>query len=102
MSTTLSDDGIKPDCKENRKSFSARLKRKLRIGTWNVQTMKDKLDIVLEEAMNYKIDILGIAEHRWSKKGYFYPDAGGTMYYAGTKEGGSMESGSAKKWKAAW
>ena len=41
------------------------------IGTWNVQTMysTSKIAQVIKEIGNYKLDILGISECRWTGSG---------------------------------
>jgi hypothetical protein len=43
----------------------------LKIGTWNVQTLRSpgKLELLRNEMTPYKCDILGLAEMRWKGVG---------------------------------
>ena len=45
------------------------------IGTWNVRSMNQgKLDVVKQEMIRVNIDILGIIELKWTRKGKFNSD----------------------------
>ena len=41
------------------------------IGTWNVRSMEDKLEVVKQEMARVNVDILGISELRWTGKDEF-------------------------------
>ena len=41
------------------------------IGTWNVRSMEDKLEVVKQEMARVNVDILGISELRWTGMGDF-------------------------------
>lgn len=95
-STTVTDDGCvpKPSGSSQLEGGSAetkqiRLRSLLRIATWNVRTLSSgNLSTVISESERYKIDILGIAEHRWSGQGHFRPEEGGTFIYSGRETSG--------------
>ena len=53
------------------------------IGTWNVRSMNQgKLQVVEQEMVKVNIDILGISELRWTRKGEFNSDDH-YIYYCG-------------------
>ena len=54
------------------------------VATWNVRTLCQygRLDQVMEEMINYKIDILGLCEMRWTGGGKMKED-GKTLIYSG-------------------
>ena len=53
------------------------------IGTWNVRSMNQgKLDVVKQEMARVNIDILGISELKWTRKGEFKSDDH-FIYYCG-------------------
>ena len=59
-STGKRDDGHKPDC-VTVESPGGRLRKKIRIGTWNVRSLyQGKHHIVEKEMKRTEIDILGI------------------------------------------
>ena len=63
-SITPAHDGKTPDSTEMRKNRNRWLKRKLKLGTWNIRSMAaGKLNTIIEEAKTIQIDILGVAEH---------------------------------------
>ena len=69
-------------------SDSAALKtkdRKLVIATWNVRTLYQagKLDNVIQEMKKMKIDILGIAEARWTESSKIRKDSHIILYSGG-------------------
>ena len=71
-------------------SDSAALKtqdRNLIIATWNVRTLYQagKLDNAIQEMKKMKIDILGIAETRWTESGKIGKDSH-TILYSGGQE----------------
>ena len=87
-STGKRDDGLKPDgvTKEN---ACIKLKKKLKLGTWNVKTLLDgRNPIIIKEIERLKIEILGICEHRWAGQGHFKTDNGGTLIYSGKDKAG--------------
>ena len=87
------DDGSMPDC-TGRERVCMKLKKELKIATWNVRSMSaGKLDNIIKEVQNNSIDILGIAEHRWSGVGHFNPTAGGKMIYSGREKRGQSGVG---------
>ena len=59
----------------------------LNIATWNVRTLykKGKLDNVIMELEEYKIDILGMAAVRWTDAGRIQKN-GHLMFFSGGKE----------------
>ena len=59
----------------------------LNIGTWNVRTLfqPGKLDNLIQELNHMKIDIMGIAETRWTDTGKIVKDDY-TMTYSGGKD----------------
>ena len=53
------------------------------IGTWNVRsTNQGKFEVVKQEMASMNIDILGISELKWTRKGEFNSD-GHHIYYCG-------------------
>ena len=81
------------DC-TGRERVCMKLKKELKIATWNVRSMSaGKLDNSIKEVQNNSIDILGIAEHRWSGVGLFNPTAGGKIIYSGRKKRGQSGVG---------
>ena len=69
-------------------SDSAALKiqeRKLVITTWNVIYQAGKLDNAIQEMKKMNIDILGIAETRWTESGKIRKDSH-TILYSGREE----------------
>ena len=74
-------------------------KKDVTIGTWNMQTMLDdghmdlaKLDLLLDEMDQEKINILGLCEIRWSKEGKF-SRGDHTVIYSGNAKGGDYGIG---------
>ena len=72
----------------DRQSATASQRQKLktlRISAWNVRTLyqKGKLNNVVHEIERIKIDILGIAEVRWTQKGIFQKDEHTVIYSSG-------------------
>ena len=61
--------------------------RSLSIATWNVRTLyqSGKVDNVIQEMAEMKMDILGLAETRWIDSGKFRKE-GTTMVYSGGQE----------------
>ena len=66
-----------------------KLRKVTRIDTWNVRTLLqfDTLDFLTREMDRCDVNILGIAELRWSGKGNFSTDDN-TIYYSGNEKGG--------------
>ena len=57
----------------------------LNIGTWNVRTLyqSGKLDNLIQELNHMKIDIMGIAETRWTDTGKIIKDDYTKIYSGG-------------------
>lgn len=88
-STTQADEGRTPDCAGMRKNRNKWLKRKHKLGTWNVRSMTaGKLNTIIKEAVTNGVDILGLVEHRWAGSGHFTTDCGGRMVYSGREKAG--------------
>ena len=57
-----------------------------RVGTWNVRTLKNKEQEVIEEMKKYRLSVLGVSETHL--KGCGEKETGGAvMVYSGVKEG---------------
>ena len=56
----------------------------IRIGTWNVRTLMHPgmLQLLVREMDRCRVNLLGIAEMRWSGKGHDH-----TIYYSGNEKG---------------
>ena len=53
------------------------------MGTWNVRSMNQgKLEVVKQEMARVNVDILGISELKWTRRGKFNSD-GHHIYYCG-------------------
>ena len=65
------------------------LRNRFRLGTWNVQRMKElgKLNTVCNEMDRNNIDILGICETNWTNKGSFWTHDNKQVIFAGKHEG---------------
>ena len=110
MSKSVDDEHI-PNPKGRMSSDSAVLKtrnRPLKIGTWNVRTLYQagKLDNAIYEMNKMKLDILGIAETRWTDNGKIRRDTH-TIIYSGGQEhkhgvGIMMKNGIAKAMIGYW
>jgi exonuclease III len=64
-----------------------RLRKNLRIGTWNVRSLKGtgKINLLDKELERYNFDIVGLAEVRWSGEGFFNTEDDSKVYYCGGK-----------------
>ena len=90
-SISLADDGKMLDCADLRKNRNKWLKRKYKLGTWNIRSMlTGKLNTVIAEANDNKVDILGLAEHRWAGCGHFSTYCGGKLIYSGREMSGQI------------
>jgi exonuclease III len=71
------------------------MKKRTRIGTWNVRTLYavGKLEQAEREALRLKIDIIGISEARWSSFGEKRTPAGGKFLYSGKPDDQPHEYG---------
>ena len=60
-------------------------KYKIRVGSWNVRTLHQagKLQQVLREMTNYKVEILCVSEARWTDSGRRILASGHTIFYSG-------------------
>ena len=91
---TPAHDGKTPDSTEMRKNRNRWLKRKLKLGTWNIRSMAaGKLNTIIEEAKTNNVDILGVAEHRWAGSGHFTTNCGGQFMYSGREIAGQSGVG---------
>ena len=63
-----------------------RIKKNLRIGTWNVQTLykTGALQVTVRETEKYELDILAIQEVRWEGQDSIHQGKY-TFYYGGTQ-----------------
>ena len=68
-------------------SISSKIGRQYtRVGTWNVRTLKNKEQEVIEEMKNYRLSVLGVSETHL--KGCGEKEIGGAvMVYSGVTEG---------------
>ena len=78
---------------KNRRKRKQR-EKDLNIGTWNMQTMQEdghidlaKLDLLIEEFKEQKLNILGLCETRWSGEGQFKRGEY-TVVHSGSDKGG--------------
>lgn len=67
--------------------FNQRKGQPIKIGTWNVRTLYQtgKLHNVVKEMKRLKVNIMGIAETRWTGSGRITTD-GNTLIYSGAEE----------------
>ena len=65
------------------------MKWKMRIGFWNVRTMREygKLKQVEEEMTSYKLDIMGVSETRWKENGETKTQNRNFLIFSGVGEG---------------
>ena len=63
-------------------------KTKVRIGCWNVRTMYQlgKTAQVCREMVNYRLDLLGISECRWTGMGKLQTQTGQVIIYSGKED----------------
>ena len=63
------------------------LRKKLRIGTWNIRTLLQlgKLQVLGREMDRIGVDICGLSEVRWKGQGHFTTREGHTVIYSGEK-----------------
>ena len=71
------------------------LRRQFRMGTWNVQRMKElgKLNRACNEMDRNNIDILGLCETNWTNKGSFRTNDNRLPIFAGNDEGDGYSHG---------
>jgi len=71
------------------------MKWKMRIGFWNVRTLREygKLKQVEEEMTNYKMDIMGLSETRWKGNGEIKTQNGNLLMFSGAGAGIEHRSG---------
>ena len=64
------------------------LRKETRIGTWNVRSLLEegKLDLLEHQLDRYRIQICGLTEVWWKKKGHFTTDNGHKVVYSGHDE----------------
>ena len=90
LASKLVDDEDVLNLKRRTLSDSAKLKtrdRCLKLGTWNVRTLYQagKLDNLIQEMENMRLDILGISETHWVEEGKIIKE-NHTLIYSGGKE----------------
>jgi len=63
-----------------------KLRKPLRITTWNVRTIRaiGKVQVVEKEMQRLKVGCLGLSETRWTGRGQFVTDSGSTVVYSGS------------------
>ena len=63
-------------------------KNKIRVGSWNVRTLYQagKLQQVLREMENYKVELLCVSEARWIDSGKRTLSSGHTILYSGRSD----------------
>jgi len=68
---------------------SIRLRKTLKIGTWNVRKMKErgKLNAVYNEMDRYDLQFLGIAETNWNEQGSVKTCTNHTVLFSDSEEG---------------
>jgi hypothetical protein len=83
------------------------VKWKMRIGCWNVRTMREvgQLSQMAEEAKGYHVDLLGLSEIRGGEFGEIKTKVGSTLIHCGKQqnEGNQHENGvrilMSRRWK---
>jgi len=60
------------------------LRKKLRLGTWNIRSMLQlgKVQLLGDEMMRQGVDICGLSEVRWNGQGHFTTLDGHTIVYS--------------------
>ena len=78
-------DSNPPGGSSSESAFLKTRGRCLKIGTWNVRTLyqPDKLENLIQEMQNMKLDILGIAETHWTEEGKITQEKHTTTYSDG-------------------
>ena len=71
------------------------MKKRTRIGLWNIRTMLEasRLSQVLKEMLEYKLDLLGLCETRWSGSGELTTTTGELLIYSGRTDEEKHEYG---------
>jgi hypothetical protein len=71
------------------------MKKRSSIGLWNLRTMLEasRLSQVLKEMTNYKLDLLGLSETRWSGSGEITTATGELLLYSGRSDDEKREHG---------
>jgi len=71
------------------------LRTRFSIGAWNVRKMKEsgKLHTICDEMDRIKLEILGISETNWTKRGSFRTHENKTVIYSGKDEGHGYSNG---------
>ena len=71
-----------------RERSSSSRKNKIRVGSWNVRTLYQagKLQQVLREMENYKVELLCVSEARWIDSGKRTLSSGHTILYSGRSD----------------
>ena len=65
-----------------------KLKQKMRVGCWNVQTLYQtgRMLQLVKEFDNYNLDILGVSEVRWTSTGKRRLASGHTIVFSGRSD----------------
>lgn len=76
-------DGVFQKRKQSKSS-----KNLIKLGTWNIRTLKKlgKLELLINELDKFQIDVAGLAEVRWRGSGHFTTDEH-TIIYSGNDRG---------------
>ena len=71
------------------------MKKRTRIGFWNIRTLLEasRLNQVIKEMTEYKLDLLGLSETRWRGSGEFVTATGELLVYSGRPDEGKHEYG---------
>jgi hypothetical protein len=70
-------------------------KKRTSVGFWNIRTMLEasRLSQVLKEMTNYKLDLLGLSDRRWSGSGELISATGELFLYSGRSDEEKHEHG---------
>lgn len=95
-SPTVDDEATSPNLVPGRQQADARrpgragldLRRRMNLATWNVRTLHQtgRLYGVTGEMSRCSIDILGLAEVRWTGSGFFKANTGHLIVYSGGRQ----------------
>ena len=82
------------DSTEMKKNRNRYLKKKHKLGTWNIRSMAaGKLNTTIEEEKANIVDILGVVEHCWAGSGHLTRNCGGYSIYSGREIAGQSGVG---------
>ena len=83
--TTLPPSPCKKNSADTPRAELLKPKNKIRVGSWNVRTLYQagKLQQVLREMENCKVELLCVSEARWIDSGKRTLSSGHTILYSG-------------------